>query len=192
MPTKERISIGSSRRPRRSDSTRGSKIQPESSVRGATEFWRGATEFWPGLYDSECPLDKLQWKPDHSQKQQIQSEPEPALSKQIQQQIDLLVEASATNQAFSILEGFLPDVKGVLKKMGAEFLGHTIREWKSIEDPTWTEYVLDLKINASTKKALAVWDDLNDAIRKYLDQTIQGDDKQLSKKTLSVSVAWSQ
>lgn len=76
----------------------------------------------------------------------------------------------------------------MLAEAGIGLKEYSIRSWRSVEDPTFTQIVLDLKVNASPDQALDAWECLSEKLRDFLLKTPGRYPDVLDK--VAIEVAW--
>jgi len=79
--------------------------------------------------------------------------------------------------------------KEILDLKGIKILKTLIRKWQAIEDPTWTQCILEMTLDVNSKSALSVWDELSDELEKFIDLEPE-DVRSVLKDKLGLDIKW--
>ena len=96
---------------------------------------------------------------------------------------------SETNPGGRVLKRVDRRARALLSSKGIKIISGRIREWASIEDPTWQETVLDYEVEANSKTALEAWDELSDALADFQRETTV-ETNGSAPFSVSVNVRW--
>ncbi|MBI4333619.1 MAG: hypothetical protein HY673_20335 [Chloroflexi bacterium] len=90
---------------------------------------------------------------------------------------------------YEFLRMFAKRAHSFIEKAGVKLIGTKIRDWQSVEDPTWKQQVLELTIASEPGNALLIWDRLGE----MLEQSIEGEVEHLRgllREGVSLEVKW--
>jgi hypothetical protein len=87
------------------------------------------------------------------------------------------------------LRAFASRARAILESEGIELKGIKIRDWQSVEDPSFRQTVLDLRVAAKADVAVRVWDELSEELDIFL-QSQPELIRTFLQDTLSISVDW--
>lgn len=77
----------------------------------------------------------------------------------------------------------------IISAQGIKLVSVKIRDWISIEDPAWKQLIIEFTIEAQLKVALALWGNLSNELRDFLDSQYKDSGTALHEY-LSVSFRW--
>jgi hypothetical protein len=76
-----------------------------------------------------------------------------------------------------------------LENRGLKVLGTNIKYWQSVEDPTLTQYILELKLDTAKDLALQIWEDLTQGLWEFIN-SLPSSRANLLRDSLGLSVSW--
>ncbi len=77
----------------------------------------------------------------------------------------------------------------LIAKQGIRLLSTKTRDWASVEDPNWKQWVVDFEVDAPSEVALALWDRLGKELHDFL-EALEGKRTSKLHDQISITVQW--